>query len=64
MAIHTVQIRDIAPCKNNIRIKVCIFRRWQLKRFKPVEKNVGFQFILVDEMVRQLTPYFIIDKSQ
>lgn len=64
MAIRTVQISDIGPRENNIQIKVCVCRLWQAKKYKPVEKNDGLQFILVDEMVRHLTPYFIAHKSQ
>lgn len=61
MAIRTVRIRDIEPCQNNIQIRVSVCRRWESKKYKPVEKNEGLQFILVDEMVRYLIPYFISD---
>lgn len=50
MAIRTVQIRDIGPRENNIRIKVRVCRLWQAKKYKPEEKIDGLQFILVDEM--------------
>ncbi|KAM5585073.1 hypothetical protein ABKV19_004460 [Rosa sericea] len=50
VTMRTVSIRDIRPLQNDIQIKVRVCRLWRSKRYKPVEKNDGLQFIWFDEM--------------
>ncbi|XP_040372920.1 cell division protein FtsZ homolog 2-1, chloroplastic-like [Rosa chinensis] len=51
--MHIGRIRDIKTLENDIQIKVRVCRLWRFKRFKPIMKNDGLQFILFDEMENQ-----------